>query len=109
MQTRTFVKLIKLVDIAYEGETAEQRERWQRNVINSVGADAYTVDDTDEGYVTAEFTTDDIEFADAECYNFMGSAYEEERFYAADWVVVKERATGDLYAYMTEAIYEGAF
>jgi hypothetical protein len=109
MQKRTFVKLINLLDITYEGETAEQKARWQRNVLNSVGTEGYTLDDTDAGYVTAEFTTDDIEFASADCYFFMGSAYEEERFYAQDWLVVKERVTGDLYVYETEQILEGAF
>ena len=100
-----FIKLIKLVDIKYEGETAEQTARWQRNVINSVGADAYGLDDTDGDCVTKMFTTADVEFDDVQCYNFMGSAYEDERFYAADWVVVREKATGDLYALYNEEMF----
>lgn len=107
---RTFVKLINLLDMTYEDETAEQRERWQRNVINSVGVAGYTLDDDGgDSYITREFTTDEIEFADADCYFFMGSAYEDERFYAQDWLVVREKATGDLYVYETEQILEGAF
>ncbi len=108
METRTFVKLINLLDITYEGETAEQNIRWKMNVLDSVGEFGYTLD-CDNDYITKEFTTDEIEFDSADCYNFIGSAYEDERFYAADWIVVKERATGELYAYMTEEIYEGAF
>jgi hypothetical protein len=108
MEKRNFVKLIKLVDIAYEGETEAQRERWLRNVINSVGEDAYSLD-VDDDYKTKQFTTDEIEFVTVDCYNFMGSAYEDERFYAADWITVVERATGDVYAYETEEIFEGAF
>ncbi len=108
METRTFVKLINLLDITYEGETAEQNIRWKMNVLNSVGEHGYTLD-CDNDYITKEFTTDEIEFDSADCYNFIGSAYEDERFYAADWIVVRERATGDLYAYETEDIREGAF
>jgi hypothetical protein len=109
MQTANFVKLVKLVDFVYEDETAEQQERWLRNVLNSVGEDAYTIADDGSEYITRQFTTDEIEFAYADCYMFIGSAYEDERFYAQDWLVVKERATGDLYAYETQQIYEGAF
>jgi hypothetical protein len=36
----------------------------------------------------------------------MGSALEQERFYSAEWFVVREKATGDLYALETEDIYE---
>jgi hypothetical protein len=39
----------------------------------------------------------------------MGSEYEQERFYTQDFIVVREKATGDLYAYETEQIREGAF
>lgn len=108
MQTATFVKLVNLLDITHEDETQEQRERWVRNVLNSVGENGYTLDDESWG-TGKQFTTDEIEFASADCYMFMGSAYEDERFYAQDWLVVKEKATGDLYVYETQQIYEGAF
>jgi hypothetical protein len=39
----------------------------------------------------------------------MGSEYEQERFYAMDFITVREKATGDLYAYETQQIFEGAF
>ncbi len=110
MQTRTFIKLRNLLDCTYEGETAEQKARWQANVLNSVGMEGYTLDDGDgDEYVSKEFTTDEIEFTTADCYFYMGSAYEQERFYIQDWIVVKEKATGDLYVYETEQILEGAF
>jgi len=109
MEKRNFVKLVRLVDLTYEEDTAEQRARWINNVLTSVGEDAYSIDTSGYDYVTKEFTTDEIEFVTVDCYNFMGSAYEQERFYAADWIVVKEKATGDLYAYETQEIFEGAF
>ena len=108
MEARTFVKLIKLVDITYEGDTEAQRERWKANVLNSVGEDAYGLD-IDNDYITKDFTTDEIEFASVDCYNFMGSEYEQERFYAANWITVVEKATGDYYAYETEEIRDGGF
>lgn len=108
-ETRTFVKLINLLDVVYEEETQEQRERWVRNVLNSVGKEGYTLDDAGDSYTVKEFTTDEIEFVNVDCYFFMGSAYEDERFYAQDWITVREKATGDIYAYETEQIREGAF
>jgi len=109
MEKRTFVKLINLLDITYEGETFEQKASWENNVLHSVGDEAYTMQDDDSGWVTKDFATNEIAFDTASCYNFMGSAYEQERFYAADWIVVRELATGDLYAYLTEEMNEGAF
>ena len=106
MEKRRFVKLCKLQDITYELDTAEDKARWVANVLNSVGENAYGLADADGVEITQEFSTDEIEFVTVDCYNFMGSAFEQERFYAADWVTVREKATGDLYAYETEDIYE---
>lgn len=106
MEKRTFVKLIKLVDLTYAEDTAATQERWVRNVLNSVGTEGYGLDTSGDDVATREFTTDEIEFATVDCYNFMGSATEEERFYAADWFTVREKATGDIYAYETEDLYE---
>ena len=106
MEKRTFVKLVNLLDITYEGETQEQREQWKANVLNSVGEDGYGLADDECDYIIKEFSTDEIEFVTVSCYNFMGSAYEQERFYAADWITVREKATGDLYVYETEGLYE---
>ena len=110
MEKRTFVRLRNLLDLTYEGETAEQAARWRQNVLDSVGEFGYSLDDGDGSeYITKELSTDEIEFMDVDCYFFMGSAYEQERFYAQDWITVMEKATGDLYAYETEQIREGAF
>ena len=109
MEKRTFVKLCKLQDITYEMDTAEDKARWVANVLNSVGEDGYGLADADGVEITKEFSTDEIEFVTVECYNFMGSAFEQERFYAQDFITVREKATGDLYAYETEEIFEGAF
>jgi hypothetical protein len=105
-EQRVFVKLCNLLDITYEGETAEDRARWVANVTGEVGTNAYGLADNGDDYTTAIFSTDEIEFVTVDTYNFMGSAYEQERFYATDWIVVREKATGDLYAYETEGIYE---
>ncbi len=102
---KSFVKLCNLLDVTYEGETAEQRANWIANVTMSVG-EGYTLDTNGDDFTVKQFGADEIEFDDADCYNFMGSAMEQERFYAADWFVVREKTTGDLYALETEDIYE---
>ena len=107
MEKRTFVRLQKLVDVTYEGETAEQRERWLRNVLNSVGSEAYTLGTTEEGDEdTAEFACEEMEFDSVEVYDFMGSALEEERFYAKDVVVFRNKANGEFYVLNAEGLWE---
>lgn len=110
MTTRKFAKIIKLLDIAYDGETEENSAQWKANVTSSGVADGYAIDNDDSNCLfTKEFTTDEIEFVDLKCYNFMGSEDGPERFYGADWITVRERATGDMYAYLTEEIETGGF
>jgi hypothetical protein len=110
METRTFVRLRNLLEVTYENETAEDTAKWKANVLNSVGEDGYCLDDgMGDEYNTKELTADEIEFVDVDCYFFMGSAYEQERFYRQDFITVREKATGILYAYETEQIREGAF
>ena len=103
---KNFVKLCNLLDIVYEGETVEERKRWMANVLGSVGATGFCLDTNGDDYTVKQFSADEVEFEDLDCYNFMGSAYEQERFYSAEWFVVREKATGDLYALETEDIYE---
>ena len=104
---KNFVKLCNLLDIMYEGETDEQRKDWVRNVVNSVGADAYGLYTDDEGCeVTAEFTCAEMEFASVEVYDFMGSATEEERFYAKDIVVFMNKADKNYYVLNAENLWE---
>ena len=110
METRTFVRLRNLLEVTYENETAEDKAKWTANVLHSVGEQGYCLDDgCGDEYNTKELSTDEIEFATVDCYFFMGSAYEQERFYAMDFITVREKATGNLYAYETEQIREGAF
>ena len=109
MEKRTFVKLIKLVDLTYEGESVADNVKWRSNVLNSGVSDGYCLADADGEYITEEFSTDEIEFVNVECYNFMGSATEQERFYRADWITVRDKATGNIWAYETEEVLEGAF
>jgi hypothetical protein len=103
---KNFVKLCNLLDITYEDETAEQKARWMRNVLGSVGSEGYCLDTNGDDYTVKQFSADEVEFDAVDCYNFMGSAMEQERFYSAEWFVVREKATGDLYALETEDIYE---
>ena len=110
MEKRNFVKLRNLLEVTYDGETAEEAARWKRNVLDSVGEYGYCLDDGNgDEYITKQFSTDEIEFIDVDCYFYMGSAYEQERFYAQDFITVMEKTTGDLYAYETQQIFEGAF
>jgi hypothetical protein len=69
---------------------------WVANVTGSVGTNGYSFAGED-GYDTAEFACDEMEFADVSVFDFMGSAYEQERFYARDIVTFKHKATGEFY------------
>ena len=96
---KTFVRLENLLDVTYEGETAEQRAQWLRNVQNSGVAEGYTYacDDEAGDYYYADFSTKEIDFVDVEVYDFMGSENTDERFYRRDAVTVRCLATGDYY------------
>ena len=73
-------------------------DAWLRNVYGSVGRNSYGFATDAEGCEdTAEFTCDEVEFADVDVYDFMGSAYEQERFYRRDIVTFKHKATGEYY------------
>lgn len=100
---KSFVRLQKLVDLTYEGDTAQERERWLRNVKVSGVEDGYTYADDDAGcWDIEDFTCDEMEFVDATVYDFAGSAYEDERFYARDIVVFKHKENGELYVLYTD-------
>ena len=104
---KEFVRLCNLLDITYEGETAEQRASWVDNVTTSVGVAGYSFATDDEGCTdTAEFACDEMEFADVSVYDFMGSEYEAERFYARDIVTFKHKATGEFYVLNADNLME---
>jgi hypothetical protein len=104
---KEFVRLCNLLDITFEGETFAQKASWEENVLNSVGDNAYSFATDAEGCEdTAEFTCDEMEFVDVDVYDFMGSEYESERFYARDIVVFKHKATGEFYVLNTENLQE---
>ena len=105
MKKELFVRLCNLLDITYEGETAEQRASWIANVTNSVGTEGYTFAGTDELDI-AEFACDDMEFVDVSVYDFMGSEYESERFYVRDIVVFKNKANGNFYVLNADDLME---
>ena len=106
---RNFVKLIKLVDLTYEGETVADNVKWLSNVLNSGVSDGYCLADEGGDVIRKAFSTDEIEFVTVDCYYFMGSAFEQERFYRQDFITVRDKATGNIWAYETEEILEGAF
>ena len=104
---KEFVRLCLLQDITYEGDTAEQRSAWVANVIGTVGENGYSFATDDDGCEdTADFACDEMEFADVSVYDFMGSAYEQERFYARDIVTFKHKATGDYYVLNADDLQE---
>lgn len=95
---KEFVLLQNLLELTYEGETAEDKANWINNVRTSVGTEGYNTANDDSGsYITAEFACDEMEFADVDYYDFMGSAMEQERFYKRDIVTFKNKADGNYY------------
>ena len=104
---KEFVRLCLLQDITYSEDTAEARAAWIANVTGTVGTEGYSFATDDEGCEdTAEFACDEMEFADVAVYDFMGSAYEQERFYARDIVTFKHKATGEFYVLNAENLME---
>ena len=106
---KEFVRLCNLLDVDKDCEyiTAEQQAAWVANVTNSVGTEGYTFAQDAEGCEdTAEFSCDEMEFADVAVYDFMGSEHEAERFYARDIVVFKHKATGELYVLNADDLQE---
>ena len=103
---KEFVRLQRLQDVSYGDETAEVRDAWLRNVYGSVGVDGYCFAGED-GWDTAEFACDEMEFYDVDVYDFMGSAYEQERFYTRDIVTFRHKATCEMY--VLNADYLGDF
>ena len=104
---KEFVRLCLLQDITYSEGTQEQRDAWLRNVYGSVGRNSYSFATDDEGCTdTAEFACEEMEFADVSVYDFMGSAYEQERFYIRDIVTFKNKATGEFYVLNADNLQE---
>jgi len=94
---KEFVRLCNLLDITYDGETVAQSTAWKDNVMTSVGSEGYTYADVEGRYITKMFSCDEMQFADVSVYDFMGSEYEAERFYARDIVVFENTADGFYY------------
>ena len=106
-ETRSFVRLQNLLNVGDECETAEEKASWMKNVLNSVGVSGYCLEADESGSeVTGDFTCDELEFATVDVYDFMGSAFEQERFYKRDIVVFKHKATGDYYVLNAENIWD---
>jgi len=80
---------------------------WVANVTGTVGTEGYSFAQDDEGCTdVAMFSCDEVEFADVAVYDFMGSAYEQERFYARDIVTFKHKATGEYYVLNADNLQE---
>lgn len=106
---KEFVRLCLLQDVDKDCEyiTAEQQSAWVANVLGTVGENGYTFAQDDAGCEdTAEFSCDEMEFADVAVYDFMGSEYEQERFYVRDIVTFKHKATGEYYVLNAEDLQE---
>jgi hypothetical protein len=104
---KEFVRLCNLLDVTYEEDTFEAKARWEDNVMTSVGSEGYTFATDAEGCEdTAEFACDEMEFADVDVFDFMGSEYEQERFYARDIVTFKHKATGEFYVLNADNLME---
>lgn len=96
-----YVKLALLINDA-DGDsflTAEEKARWRDNVTASGCADGYTFAyDWNAGtYVIEDIKKRELERADVTVYGFMGSEYEQERFYARDVKTYRHMTTGELY------------
>ena len=82
-------------------------DAWVANVTGTVGTEGYGFATDDEGCTdTAEFACEEMEFADVSVYDFMGSAYEQERFYRRDIVTFKHKATGEYYVLNADNLQE---
>ena len=104
---KEFVRLCNLLDITYADDTFEAKASWEENVLNTVGSEGYSFATDEEGCEdTAEFACDEMEFADVDVYDFMGSAYESERFYKRDIVVFKNKANGNFYVLNADDLME---
>ena len=102
-----FVRLELLQKITFGGETIEQRSAWINNVLGSVGSEGYGIATDDEGDIdTVQFSCDELEFEDVAVYDFMGSAYEQERFYVKEIVTFKHKATGEYYVLNADDLFE---
>jgi hypothetical protein len=101
---KDFVRL-ELLQNMFAGEA--DYDAWVANVIGSVGTAGYSFATDDEGCTDTEaFACDEMEFADVDVYDFMGSEYESERFYARDIVTFKHKATGEYYVLDAENLQE---
>lgn len=97
-----FVKLIKLTDLKYADETQEQTQRWLTNLKVSGVEAAWTLDE-DGG----EFSADEMQLVEGvEVYDFMGSQYEEERFYIKDVDVFKHKVSGEYYVVERDSLWK---
>jgi hypothetical protein len=104
---KEFVRLCLLQDVDKDCEyiTAEQQSAWVANVLGTVGAEGYAFAGSD-GLDTAEFSCDEMEFADVAVYDYIGSEYEAERFYVRDIVTFKHKATSEYYVLNAEDLLE---
>lgn len=84
-----------------------EHEAWVENVLTSVGSEGYGIATDAEGDVdVVQFSCDELEFEDVAVYDFMGSAYEQERFYVKEIVTFKHKATGEYYVLNADDLFE---
>lgn len=105
---KNYAKLIKLVDLTYADESAEERVRWLENVLSTGVEDGYTVQDLIdvEGEETTQvFDTGDMQRTDEAIYDFIGSEFGRERFYEREEKVYKHK-DGTRWAIYKDELFE---
>ena len=103
-----FARLEKLVNITYEGETAEEKARWLENCkVSGVADNGYAVVEKEDGdFDTAEFDYSELECdSDVTVFDFAGErGLKHERFYIRECDVYKHKQTGVYYTEYTEEL-----
>ena len=101
---KNYIKLVKLVDYSEEGETQEQTQRWLENLKVTGVEHGYMLGDET---TSTEISEDELEqVEDIAVFDFIGSWYEDERFYQRDIEVFKHKVSGEYFVVETEDLWE---
>ena len=99
-----YIKLVKLVDYSEEGETQEQTQRWLENLAVTGVEHGYMIGDES---TSTEISEDELEqVEDIAVFDFIGSWYEDERFYQREIEVFKHKVSGEYFVVETEDLWE---
>jgi len=99
-----YIKLVKLVDYSEVGESQEQTQRWLENLKVTGVEHGYMLGDET---TSTEISEDELEqVEDIAVFDFIGSWYEDERFYQRDIEVFKHKVSGEYFVVETEDLWE---